>query len=136
MAKLYQYCRMNVPYNHHLELDVLLQLLLIYFHEGIFEVQTGGFYPLRKKIEWYLSHTACHITVVHPLPAVRYLSWIDPTDGHIISRRKSPKRGEVKHMAKELYWLSAPVYGAGQTVGGKSLSVRISGIVDKDHLRN
>lgn len=72
----------------------------------IFEVQTGGFYPLQKKIDWYLTHTACHITVVHPLPAVRYLSWIDPADGHIISRRKSPKRGQVKHIAKELYWLS------------------------------
>ena len=72
----------------------------------IFEVQTGGFFPLREKIAWYLTHTPCHVMVVHPIPSVRYLSWIDPEDGSIISRRKSPKRGRVRDVAKELYWLS------------------------------
>ena len=41
-----------------------------------------------------------------PIPSVRYLSWIDPNDGSIISRRRSPKRGRVRDVAKELYWLS------------------------------
>lgn len=72
----------------------------------IFEVQTGGFFPLKEKISRYLTHTPCRVTVVHPIPAVRYLSWINPEDGSIISRRKSPKRGRVKDVAKELYWLS------------------------------
>jgi hypothetical protein len=70
------------------------------------EVQTGGFFPLREKIGWYLTHTPCRVTVVHPIPAVKYLSWIDPADGSILSRHKSPKRGRVKDVAKELYWLS------------------------------
>ncbi len=72
----------------------------------IFEVQTGGLYPLREKLAWYLAHTPCRVTVVHPIPAVRYLSWIDPADGTVISRRRSPKRGRVQDVAKELYWLS------------------------------
>ncbi len=72
----------------------------------IMEVQTGGFYPLREKVAWYLRHTPCRVTVVHPIPAVRYLSWIHPEDGSIISRRRSPKRGRVRDVAKELYWLS------------------------------
>ncbi len=72
----------------------------------IFEVQTGGFFPLKEKIAWYLSHTPCRVTVVHPIPAVKYLSWIQPTDGSILSRNKSPKRGKVKDVAKELYWLA------------------------------
>lgn len=72
----------------------------------IMEVQTGGFFPLKQKVGWYLTHTPCRVTVVHPIPAVRYLSWIDPEDGSIISRRKSPKRGRVRDVAKELYWLS------------------------------
>lgn len=72
----------------------------------IFEVQTGGFFPLRDKIDWYLTHTRFRVTVVHPIPAVRYLSWIHPEDGAILSRRKSPKRGRVRDVAKELYWLS------------------------------
>lgn len=72
----------------------------------ILEVQTGGFFPLREKIGWYLTHTPCRVTVVHPIPAVKYLSWIDPEDGSILSRRKSPKRGRVRDVAKELYWVS------------------------------
>ncbi len=72
----------------------------------IFEVQTGGLYPLRKKIEWYLSHTTCRVTVVCPMASVKYLSWIDPADGQVVSRRKSPKRGQIKHLARELYWIS------------------------------
>lgn len=72
----------------------------------IFEVQTGGFYPLKDKISRYLSHTPYRVTVIHPIPAVKYLSWIDPEDGNIISRSRSPKKGRVKDVAKELYWLS------------------------------
>ena len=71
----------------------------------IYEVQTGGFHPLRKKIQTYLTHTTCHITVVHPMAGIRYLSWIDPSDGSIVSRTKCRGRGCVKNIAKELYWL-------------------------------
>ncbi|MBQ4113359.1 MAG: hypothetical protein IJD38_11230 [Clostridia bacterium] len=84
----------------------------------ITEVQTGGFFPLRPKIEWYLTHTSCRVTVVHPISAVKYLSWINPEDGSIISRHKSPKRGRVRDVAKELYWLS-------DFIGNPRLSVRL-----------
>ncbi len=72
----------------------------------IFEVQTGGFYPLRDKVAWYLGHTDCRVTVVHPMAAVKYLSWIDPATGDVLSRNRSPKRGRVRDVARELYWLS------------------------------
>ena len=84
----------------------------------IFEVQTGGFFPLKPKVEWYLTHTPCAVTVVHPISAVKYLSWIDPADGSILSRHKSPKRGRVRDVAKELYWLS-------DFIGDPRLSVRL-----------
>jgi hypothetical protein len=84
----------------------------------IMEVQTGGFFPLREKIGWYLTHTPCRVTVVHPIPAVKYLSWIDPADGSILSRTKSPKRGRVKDVAKELYWVS-------DFIGDPRFSVRL-----------
>ena len=84
----------------------------------IMEVQTGGFFPLREKIGWYLTHTPCRVTVVHPIPAVKYLSWIDPADGTVISRHKSPKRGRVRDVAKELYWLS-------DSIGNPRVSVRL-----------
>ena len=84
----------------------------------IMEVQTGGFFPLREKIGWYLTHTPCRVTVVHPIPAVKYLSWIDPADGSILSRTKSPKKGRVKDVAKELYWVS-------DFIGDPRFSVRL-----------
>ncbi len=74
--------------------------------DHIYEVQTGGFYPLKKKLQWYLDHTDCEITVVHPMAGIKYLSWIDPDDGQVVSRNKYNKRGRVKDVAKELYWLS------------------------------
>ena len=89
------------------------------FTDGhITEVQTGGFFPLKSKIGWYLTHTPCRVTVVHPIPTVKYLSWINPSDGSIISRSKSPKRGRVRDVAKELYWLS-------DFIGNPRLSVRL-----------
>ena len=84
----------------------------------ILEVQTGGFFPLKEKLAWYLTHTPCRVTVIHPIPAVRYLSWINPEDGCIISRRKSPKRGRVRDVAKELYWLS-------EFIGNPRFSLRL-----------
>ncbi len=84
----------------------------------IFEVQTGGFAPLKDKVAWYLTHTPYCVTVVHPIPAVRYLSWIDPADGTVISRRRSPKRGRVRDVARELYYLS-------DCIGNPRVSVRL-----------
>lgn len=72
----------------------------------IYEVQTGGFYPLRRKIGLYMEHTDSRVTVVHPLPYLKYLSWIDPADGQILSRRRSPRRADVRSAAGELYWLA------------------------------
>ncbi len=72
----------------------------------IYEVQTGGFYPLKKKLQWYLDHTNFHITVVHPMAGIKYLSWIDPQSGQVVSRSRVAKRGRVKDIAHELYWLS------------------------------
>ena len=72
----------------------------------IFEVQTGGFYPLRRKIGLYMAHTDSPVTVVHPLPYRKYLSWIDPASGQILSRRRSPRHADVRSAARELYWLS------------------------------
>lgn len=79
----------------------------------LFEVQTGGFYPLRPKLAYYLSHTDCHVTVVRPIAATKYLSWIDPATGEVSEPRKSPKKGQARDIARELYWI-APFLGSGR----------------------
>ena len=47
----------------------------------IYEIQTGSLYPLTKKIAYYLDHTYCHVTVVHPLARRKKVIWIDPSTG-------------------------------------------------------
>lgn len=59
----------------------------------IYEVQTGSFAPMVRKLERYFSDPALTVSVVHPLPAVRYLSWMDPATGEIgKARRVAGKR--------------------------------------------
>lgn len=77
------------------------------FREGeIIEIQTGSFFALKAKLRFYLDNTDYKITVVHPIAAVKYLSWIDPEDGSVKSRRRSPKKGTASDALPELYWLS------------------------------
>ena len=58
----------------------------------IFEVQTGDFAPMRDKIAYYLEHTDCAVTVVHPIPVKKWISWIDPKSGEISERARAPKK--------------------------------------------
>jgi hypothetical protein len=71
----------------------------------IFEVQTGSFFPMKRKIAHYLEHTDCTVTVVHPIPAVKWISWIDPQTHEISSRARSPKKGTPRDLLPELYHL-------------------------------
>lgn len=84
----------------------------------ILEIQTGSLFPLREKLKWYLSHTPCEVTVVHPIAAVKHLSWIHPENGSILSRRRSPKRGRVQDIAGELHWVS-------ELIGDPRFSIRL-----------
>ena len=72
----------------------------------IFEIQTGGFYPLIKKLHFYLCATNCRVTVVHPVAHIKWLRWMDEATGELTERRRSPKKGRVRDIAKELYWLA------------------------------
>ena len=92
-------CSAEIAPNAKMVADVLVG-------NQIYEVQTGSFYPLKKKLSWYLEHTDFHITVVHPMAGIKYLSWIDLNDGRVVSRNKMTRRGHVKDVAGELYWLS------------------------------
>lgn len=58
----------------------------------VFEIQTGDLYPLKRKLEFYMEKTDLHVTVVHPLIAEKWISWMDPKTGEVTSRRRSPRR--------------------------------------------
>ena len=76
----------------------------------IFEVQTGPFYPMQKKILHYMEHTDCNVTVVHPIAVKKWVSWLDPKTGEMSRRTVSPKKGRPEDLLAELYSL-IPVLG-------------------------
>lgn len=63
----------------------------------IFEIQTGKLYPLHKKIAFYMEQTDYHVTMVHPLMAEKWISWMDPETGEITARNRSTLRESVLH---------------------------------------
>lgn len=56
----------------------------------IFEVQTGKLYPMRGKLAFYMESTAHSVTVVHPLLAQKYITWIGE-GGEVTPRKRSPQ---------------------------------------------
>lgn len=71
----------------------------------IVEVQTGAFYPMKKKIAYYMEHTDCTVTVVHPIAKVRWMSWVEPGSMEIAPRRRvAGERAE--QLLPELYCLT------------------------------
>ncbi|MGM9680589.1 MAG: hypothetical protein ACI3XR_03695 [Eubacteriales bacterium] len=69
---------------------------------AIVEIQTRSFDRLRGKLDYFLSEGYV-VTVVYPVPAVKWLSWMDPKEGTVTDRRKSPRKGRVYDIIPELY---------------------------------
>lgn len=72
----------------------------IYDGKQITEIQTRNFFGLRKKLPVFLK--IAPVTVVYPVAAVKYISWIDPDTGEIVSRHKSCKPGRPADIMHEL----------------------------------
>lgn len=54
----------------------------------IFEIQTGNFSPLRKKIQFYLENTDFNIVIVRPIAQNRRIFWLDEDSGEL---KKAPR---------------------------------------------
>lgn len=59
----------------------------------ITEIETSGFSGLKPKLRAYLPQYK--VTLVYPLEAKRYVSWIDPETQEISKRRLSPKKSNA-----------------------------------------
>jgi len=72
------------------------------FHNGeIVEIQTRNFGTLKEKLAAFLPEYP--VTVVYPIPAVKWLRWVDKESGEISARHKSPKKGSPYEVFWELY---------------------------------
>lgn len=67
----------------------------------IMEIQTAGFNRLRGKLEEYLKEK--EVTVVYPIPHIKWLIWIDDKTGELSGKRRSPKVGSYYDAFYELY---------------------------------
>lgn len=71
--------------------------------KDIWEIQTGDFSPMKRKISYYLSDTDCNVTVVHPITVNKWVSRIRPETFDIYDRRKSPKHERPEDLLPLLY---------------------------------
>lgn len=71
--------------------------------EEIIEIQSAGFYLLKKKLDKFLS--LMPVTIVYPVPHTKWLHWIDPDTGEIANKRRSPKLGTAMEIFKELVYI-------------------------------
>lgn len=70
-----------------------------------YEVQTGAFYPMKKKIAYYLSETDLDVTIVHPVVVNKTVQKISPSDGTVSEPKRSPKHEGALSFFPELFSL-------------------------------
>lgn len=82
----------------------------IFTGEEIIEVQTGNFHKMRNKLACFLPNYP--VTIVYPIPKIKYLCWMDEETGECSKPRKSTVNGSVYRAFYELYkikqYLSSP----------------------------
>ncbi len=71
----------------------------------IYEIQTGGFSPLRQKIQWILDNTTYNLMLIHPIAETKWVNFINTKSGEIEKRQKSRQKGKFTDIAPELYFL-------------------------------
>ena len=67
----------------------------------IIEIQTRSFNVMRRKLDTFLKQYP--VTIVHPIPRIKWVSWIDEETGETSPKRKSPKKGNPYQAFVELY---------------------------------
>ena len=73
----------------------------IFTGDEIIEIQTGNFDKMRSKLDKLLPFYP--ITIVYPIPGIKYLLWIDEETGECSKPRKSTVKGSVYRAFYELY---------------------------------
>ena len=85
--------------NHEIKIDGYVAD--IFNGQEIIEIQTRSFDRLRKKIPVFLSHYP--LTIVYPVPYIKWIRWVNPKTGEISPPRKSPRKGSPYNIFPELY---------------------------------
>lgn len=89
------------PYEQNREIKIAGFVADIMGENGIIEIQTGQFNRLRNKLEKLLE--VSRVTVVYPVPHIKWLVWIDEKTGKETKKRKSPRVGKPQEFFAEAY---------------------------------
>jgi len=68
------------------------------------EIQTGNFSNIKRKLIRLLESHPIHL--VYPISVLRWILRVDKETGEVITRRKSPKRGDALDMFNELVYIA------------------------------
>lgn len=89
------------PDKSMVEISVGRYVADIFTGSEIMEIQTVHFDSLRKKLECFLPDYP--VTVIYPIPRIKYLIWMDTETGECSRPRKSTVNGSVYRAFYELY---------------------------------
>lgn len=73
----------------------------VYRDGHVYEIQTANFNTMRGKLKAFLP--LYPVTIVYPVPAVKWINWLDEETGEVTERHKSPKKGTPQAVFRELY---------------------------------
>lgn len=88
------------PFEQNHEIKVGRFVADIVGEQGVIEIQTRNFGSLLEKLDNFLEF--CEVTVVYPLPALKYVAWLDMDTGEIGEKHKSPKKCRIYDAFKEI----------------------------------
>ena len=78
-----------------------VHLVLKKYYEDDSDYHEVAIDKMRGKLESFLKEYI--VTIVHPIPYIKWLNWIDKDTLEVKSRRKSPKKGTPYQAFYELY---------------------------------
>ena len=100
----------------HQEVRLGVHIADVFNENGVFEIQTRGFYKLRRKVEQLLAFAP--VTVVYPAAAEKRIWWIDPETGDCTGGRKGSRPA-----TRFTLWHELPAFG--DLFGSPDFSVRM-----------
>lgn len=93
--------------------------------DSIIEIQTHNLCALKKKLTAFLPKYK--VEVVYPIPATKWLVWMDPLTGDCDKGRRVPKKGSFYDSGRELLSLAA-------FIGHPNLTIRLL-LIDMEEYR-
>lgn len=69
----------------------------------LIEIQTKNFSAIKKKLQSLVRDHS--VRLVYPIPVKKWIVRVAESNGEVIGRRKSPKRGRLVDLFDELLWM-------------------------------